>query len=248
MNEILKAKVKKLLASSSFPWLWKRGYAPFKDLENKPFINHERKYIFIHIPKTAGTTIQEALKESMKISVVKYQLFKKFEGTPFKYHKHEPALEVKKIVGDKIWKTHFKFAFVRNPWDLMVSSYCWLLQKGKKVKNTYHLALEIEKFSNFREFICSNLGNTYINEIKARDLSHWLCDKNGNIMVDFVGKVENLESDLEYILNRLNLYHPDLKQLNQSQRTDYRQYYDDKTKKIVEKRFEWLISNFNYQF
>jgi hypothetical protein len=204
-------------------------------------MDHQNKYIFIHIPKTAGTSVAHALQEAQFPHTVK--------GTRFGYKKHTPALTIKQNISNAIWKSHFKFAFVRNPWDLMVSSYCWWLRKGRLFDDSIaQKAKQVEQFDNFKQFILSDFGRTHINEIKAQDLSHWICDENGAIIINFVGKVENLEQDLEYVFSQLGTSCPNLTVSNASQRDTYRTYYDQETKEVIQNRFNWTIKTFNYEF
>jgi hypothetical protein len=241
-NENLIELKTKIPSFYEIPILWKWNSGCWSLHRNKQIrIDHQNKYIFVHIPKTAGTSITHALQEA--------QFPYNSKGTRFRCKKHTPALTLKKHIGFLAWKTHFKFAFVRNPWDLMVSSYCWWLNKGRQFDESIaQKAKQVEKFDNFKQFLLSDLGKTHINEIEAQDLSHWICDENGKIIVDFVGKVENLEQDLEYIFRQLGTSCPKLKKKNASQRNDYRKYYDRETKTLIEKRFKWTIENFNYQF
>lgn len=240
--EQYKENVKEFLAKYEIPILWKWGTG-FWSFNKKQKINidHENQYIFIHIPKTAGTSVRHALQEA--------QFPYRSEGTRFTYRKHTPALTIKRNISQSIWKSHFKFAFVRNPWDLMVSSYCWWLRKGRRF-NEYiaNKAKKVEQCSDFKEFILSDFGSTHINEFEAKDLSYWLCDENGEIIVDFVGKVENLEGDLQYVFNQLGTSCPQLKIQNASQRSTYQNYYDRETKEVIANRFKWTIETFNYEF
>lgn len=240
--EKYKENVKKFLLEYEIPILWKWGTGLWR-FQTKAQVNidHQNKYIFIHIPKTAGTSVRSALKTA--------DFPHKSEGTRWIYHKHTPALTIKRNISNSIWDSHFKFAFVRNPWDLMVSSYHWWLRKGKLFdKSTAQKATQVEQCSDFKEFLLSDFGSTHINEFEAKDLSHWLCDENGEIIVDFVGKVENLERDLEYVFNQLGTSCPKLKVRNASQRDIYQKYYDRETKENIENRFKWTIETFNYEF
>lgn len=238
----LKNNVKKFVARHEIPILWKWG-SGFWNFNTKQQINidHENKYIFIHIPKTAGTSVRHALHQA--------QFSHQSKGTRLAFHKHTPALTIKRNISKSIWNSHFKFAFVRNPWDLMVSSYYWWLRKGKRYsKSIAQKAIQVEQCRDFREFILSDFGSTHINELEARDLSHWICDENGEIIVDFVGKVENLQQDLEYVFNQLGASCPKVKVSNASQRDTYQKYYDRETKEAIANRFQWTIETFDYEF
>ena len=76
------------------------------------FINHKHKFIFIHIPKNAGTSIRNSFRtEGYDQRVVN------------KRYPHDSCSMIRKYCGEEVWNTFFKFAIVRNPYDRLVSYY-----------------------------------------------------------------------------------------------------------------------------
>src|SRR5947199_9140206 len=80
------------------------------------------KYVLIHIPKCAGSSIHRALgvlhaQRSLPV------------GKP-KYHKHAKATKVREVLGPA-WNGCVKFGFIRNSWDVIVSGYQWHLSHAK---------------------------------------------------------------------------------------------------------------------
>ncbi len=75
----------------------------------------------------------------------------------------------------------------------------------------------------------------------------WLCDSDGKLLVDFVGKVENLDEDFTYICRKIGIDRR-LEHRNKSERGDYRDYYDDETRQIVADVFARSIEAFGYKF
>lgn len=205
---------------------------------HNPRIQHEYQAIFIHIPKTAGTSITEELKK----------LPQKQQNLSPKMSKHAKAWEVRALLGEEIWHNYFTFSFVRNPWDLMVSSYHWWLQKAVNMEQYKDHAKKIQQMDDFREFLRSKYGQKMINE-RYGDLYHWLADRKGNKrIVDYIGKVETLQKDWEQICERLELEPTRIGQHNPTQRADYRDYYDYKSKDLVARRFARTIQEFGYDF
>ena len=200
-------------------------------------ISHRHKFIFIHIPKTGGTSITKAL---MPFLGIKDLTGKDSHEDPL-YH-HRTAQEIKKIVGEKIWNSYFKFAVVRNPWDLMVSEFHYF-------KNTPYLKNivpkydeKIKNYSTFRTFIEAEEKNTEKPYLK------YILDENGKNMVDYVATLENIDSDFEKIIQRIGLRGLKMIHDNQSEHKHYSNYYDNKTKLIVEKLFKNEIKKFDYKF
>ncbi len=126
------------------------------------------KFIFIHIPKTAGTSIAETL------------------GIPQKDHRK--ASEIKQNTKD--WDSYFKFVFVRNPWDWVVSDF---FARNKNKLN-----------SNFKEN--KDKFKEYVMGIKRWDSQRsFFMDENDEVIVDFIGKFENLYFDFDHVCFKLGI-------------------------------------------
>ena len=139
------------------------------------------------------------------------------------------AEKVKVKVGNLIWNNYFKFSFERNPWDKVISLF-------------HHRKPEIP----FNEWI-----KTFSLNLRSQPLNFPLYNINGKIGLDFIGKYEKLYEDLKIIFNRLSLPLTDLPR----ERTDYRKkkenyrdYFDENSKKIINKFYKKEIELFGYSF
>jgi hypothetical protein len=190
-----------------------------------PFFRHSRKqnFVFIHINKTGGMSITKALGLGIK--------------------QHFTAMEHKNRLGNSRWKKRFKFTIVRNPWDKVVSHYFHRVKT-----NQTNLA---DKRVDFREWVKLTYGEQnpyYYDQPKFfMPQINWLTDEKGDIIVDFIGRFENLENDFRLICKRIGM-DVDLPFVNKSEHKQYQYYYDDTTKEIVRKWFEKDIDLFNYSF
>lgn len=176
-------------------------------------------FIFIHIVKTGDTSIERALNLNWE---------------------HKTALEKIKQVGQSRWNSIFTFAFVRNPWDRVVSHFHF--RKSKKNK--------IEQSTTFRDWV----ELTYGQEGQTIDYHHylmpqsmWVADHDGIILVDFIGRFENLSEDFKYVCKQIGK-NAALPYINATKHRHYRDYYDDRTIKIVERWFRKDIEMFGYKF
>lgn len=156
-------------------------------------ICHNRKFIFIHIPKNAGSTIEVALNISKKENMVEGKDSITESGISYSLQ----HLTCQQLVNHKLTKpyfdSYFKFTFVRNPYQRVLSEYFWL---GFKNLNN-----EKPTPKNF-----SNWIDTFYNVIdKDHKLKQYqfLYDEKNNLMVDFIGRVENFNYDFENITKRL---------------------------------------------
>lgn len=215
---------------------------------------HQKSVLVVHIPKTAGITIRKGLNRNQyKITplVGKYSwlnLQRKLKGIPLP-GMHGKAKDYQRILGEKNWEKLFSFTFVRNPWDLMVSSYFYWLQiaKTKSQEDIRQQAEEIRRLGSFSNFINSPYGSEMIND-EYGNIVDWITDEKDQIIVKFVGKFENLEADWQNICKILDFKDASLNHFNKSKHSHYRDYYDEQTKKLIERRFEWVIEHFKYQF
>jgi len=190
---------------------------PLRQGKNGPFI-------FIHINKTAGTSIGNAI------------------GLPIKHH--QTAREVIARIGKDKWNKAYKFTLVRNPWDKVVSHYEYRRKRNK----TEMASRDIE----FAEWVRKTYGHEkdpfYYNNPKAfQPQVEWLRDDEGKISVDFIGKFETINEDFNKIKNVIGI-ETELPHLNASKRASYQSYYDDETREIVAEWFREDIEVFGYHF
>ena len=128
------------------------------------------------------------------------------------FRKHIPAWDLKTKVPASAWDSYFKFGFVRNPYDRVISLFNYVRQTPNH--------LEFQEFAQHKNL------NAYLDEIMKIDLqkepwhcqAYYLADKDNNILVDFVGKFENIHDDFTEISSRLNISSKDLQHKNKSNR------------------------------
>ena len=181
-------------------------------------------YVFIHINKTAGTSIGKAI------------------GLPVKHH--QTAREIIAKIGRDKWNTAYKFTLVRNPWDKVVSHYQYRRKRNKTEVATRNVS--------FSEWVKKTYGPDkdpfFYNNPKAfQPQVEWLKDDQGRIAIDFIGKFESINDDFDQIKNIIGI-EAELPHLNASKRAGYQSYYDDETRQIVAQWFHEDIEVFGYNF
>jgi hypothetical protein len=201
-------------------------------------ISHKYKCIFIHIPRTAGTAIERWICGDDWWYIEKET-------------KHLLASQAKKIY-QPYWDSYFKFSFVRNPWDRMVSC---LGAYEDYFKITCDGFLNLEGYKKeFGDPI--TIENDYRFSKRAdvqleRHQKHCVYLNTLDEKLDFIGKFENLHKDMEFIKNKLNIekYFPlKVKEGASKRKKDYQDYYDNKSRKDVEDLFRKDIQEFRYKF
>ena len=197
-------------------------------------ISHTHRAIFIHVPKSGGTSVNNCLR---KLGFDRTEYHTATDGSNDDItgaYKNGTAWRVERGLTD-VWQDYFKFAFVRNPWDKMVS--CW--------KN------RAKKYKSFAEFLGEYpYDDTNHNLIwhTLPQLTH-LSDLNGDIMVDYIGKFEDLQQDFDNALTELNLPSNKLPKLNSSDHLHYSSYYETSEQvDFVYKLYKKEIDMFKYEF
>lgn len=213
-------------------------------------ISREKKLLFIHIQRTGGSSIQKILNQHVAD-------IQSFMGS------HDHALWAQQHLGLTM-NNYFKFAFVRNPWDRLLSWYQMILQtregtvskwyqqqvlKGKKQNKLW--AYLFENSINFQEFLlkCTDeIDDIDGKKSFAYNQLDYLTDEHNNIIVDFIGRYENYAGDVQSLCKRLNFGKVELPHEWASNREHYSLYYTEKTQAIVAERFAKDIKYFGYKF
>lgn len=205
------------------------------------YISVERKFIFVHIPKVAGTSVIQALRPYVDKDDPLW-LKKVSSKVTFlqKYLRHPPHLTAQQIrtrMGADVFGDYYKFAFVRNPWDWQVSLYHYMCQEPRHFQ--HKLA---NSFSGFEEYLQWR--------VKPENLllqSAFITNDDGEVIVNYVGKLETIEDDFSAVCGELGV-ETKLPHLNKSSHKKYVEYYDDKTTEIVRGAFAKDIELFGYTF
>ena len=136
----------------------------------------------------------------------------------------------------------YKFAFVRNPYDRLVSAfYNFRYDKG-------HIkwASDIYKFDTFKDFVLGFEDSSCINYIHLRPQFDYL-QIDGRVQMDFVGKYENLKQDFQKVENDLSLPHVDLGHYRRHEHPPYQELYDEETKQVVKRIYKNDFETFGYE-
>jgi len=209
-------------------------------------LSHAPAFIFLHVDKAAGSSIQVALAqyaEPRRNSRPRRKLV--WLGSlnriahlyrALEFPEHVTANTIRKCLPANVYSAAFKFAFVRNPYDRLVSLYAFL---RNTVRHRDHR--RVMRMKGFEEFIHW--------EIRRNKMSQYsyVTDAKGNLIVDFVGRYEQLHRDFAIVCSRLGLM-AQLPLVNVSGHPDYRTYYTPQTRALVGRSCAYDLELFGYDF
>ena len=126
-------------------------------------ISHKHKCIFIHIPKTAGTSIYSFFYPEVSFHFENPDYERLFGWCPKRklhmQHATSKQLLETELITEEEWNTYYKFAFVRNPWDRAYSDYMWM-QEFTNVKGSFNAYINREKV--FKNILNDKSNNKYL--------------------------------------------------------------------------------------
>lgn len=186
--------------------------------------------IFIHIPKCAGISVATGLFGRQQIPA------------------HLKLVNYRILLPENTFNQSYKFTFVRNPWDRVVSAYEYFLRGGRVAHDMQWAKDVLYRFNDFEEFVIEWVNEENIWEKEHFALQSSFITLNGKMSVDFIGRHEEMESDYEKLRKILG-FGGSLPVINKTlDRKPYQAYYTDKTASIIEQVYAKDISLLNYSF
>lgn len=205
-------------------------------------IGRRNKFVFIHIPKTAGQSVAKALRPYTLYPHQRLiQRIGRHVGRRSKYDHygihidHSDVADYQNILSPETYSEYFSFAFVRNPWDRVLSLYSFTKKKPKSP------LFEVATKGEFDDFIRA------LKECGLRQQVEYLRDNNGDVNVNFIGRFENLTEDFSVIEKRLGVSMV-LPHKNASKHPRFREIYTDWGREEVAELSKDDILTFNYSF
>lgn len=229
-----------------------------------------KKFIFIHIPRAAGTSIAMSLTDRIwkfprrPAGINKWKNIIDNKTSLVLEHTDVQQLVDRDALSNQFYGNAFKFTFVRNPWDRIVSLYRSYLNDStllsnlagrRRAKGTSHrfesrytLDSSAEGFRDFIDYL-STINIVKIGLYNRKEWSHfnsqlaWIPND-----IDFVGKFENLENDFNFVCDQIG--HPliELPHKNKTEGVPYRELYDKDSRNIIHKMYKDEIERFGYEF
>jgi hypothetical protein len=198
-------------------------------------INHDLKAIFIHVHKTGGTYLSYMLHKyygfknyylrrpdhdtfcQNKKKTTKYINYENRIHGVLKYYKTSPHLNKKMNMTPQKWNSYYKFCFIRNPYDKIISAWNHI----NRFKIPFNNYLNLTHTCNDVEYM-----HMFLPQVRN------IINEKGLIDINFIGRFENLEEDFQKVLRNIgikNIIHDVKKQMNRREHLDFYEYYDQNT-------------------
>jgi len=216
------------------------------------FLSVKHRFLFVHIAKTGGTSVRASLQHLRWRDPWYWPMFlcsrlSRLSGHRIagKLPRHAKIVAAKELLPKAFFDELFKFAFVRNPWDLQVSSFHHIRRERP------HLLEGHETFEGFLRWkLDPQRPYQYHLNTSIELQTDYLVDLYGELVIDFIGRYERLEEDFTEVCGRIGIARPDLthKRRATDRGRDYRDYYSDELAELVARHFERDIDLLGYAF
>ena len=198
-----------------------------------------KNYLFIHIPKTGGTSVKSLLPGLTRDKL---------------HHTRIPPGGIKEVIEQKDAQDSYKFAFVRNVWDRHLSNYIHFKSITKEhwlYKYDSRTAAEVQAFPDFKQF-CLGFKNRF-NKFHFQPQHLWVYDGD-NLELDFVGRYELIDYHFDRLCKKLrDRGFDEMRDLklpckNKHPHEHYTKYYDEESIAAVAEQYKKDIELFGYEF
>ena len=142
---------------------------------------------------------------------------------------------IKHYMGEEKFSNNFKFSSVRNPFSRAVSM--WKHWSWSEAKTFNDFCRMIQKGDYPNRCAIWHSGTLYEHLVG-----------NGNLLVDMVVRLENLQQDIDTVCDKIGVLQHKLLHQNKSRHKHYTEYYDDETRQIVTEKYRKDVEYFGYEF
>jgi hypothetical protein len=191
-------------------------------------LSYTHRFIFVHIYRTGGTSIFRALGK-------RFDVVEALHNTPvaevsarlkslglnpeiINLQFHATAREIRATVGEAMFAKYFKFAFVRNPFDHLLSLFLYVRKYPEQAGHA-----EAMRHPDFRSYVRHEIPDA---PLALGPQSNLIVDEDGKPLVDFVGRYENLEADFAKVCERIGARDVSLVRSNVTEHGPWQAYYD----------------------
>lgn len=191
----------------------------------------EHRCIFVHIPKCAGISVCQSL-------------FGNLAGA------HQSLRQYQIIFSPSEFAEYFKFTFVRNPWDRLVSAFFFLKNGGLTANDKSWSARNLSPYPDFETFVRKGIRKKNILSFPHfRPQWSFICLQKERPAMDFIGYFENLEADFAFVRDKLKINSTLQERNRNSDRLrEFGDYYTAETRQVVAEVYAADVRVLGYTF
>jgi hypothetical protein len=218
-------------------------------------------FAFFEVGKTGSSSIKKVLEPYGKLeSHLSSPLLGFTEEERFVFQKHIPPAIALQRLGEERFDRLFRFAFVRNPFDRLVSRYFYSreaeadlarsLSSKKMSMKSVELLCRYPRLQLARKGIGTDKQTQYrgLTWLSQYTQAGFLSDEKGVLLVDFIGRFERLQEDFDYVCQYLGLPKSTLPRINRTNHDHYSTYFTNETREYVENIYKEDLERFGYAF
>lgn len=214
---------------------------------------HKHKALYFSVPKVACSSLKKALSECIDTRFIERPWFDKNEAIHYARFPYVPKNEVLSKYSE-----YFKFCFVRNPWDRILSCYSNKTTQDPENNSFPFINGVYQGFLKYKTFRAGMTFEEFVEAIVKipdeeadphfKSQYTFICDEQENLLVDFIGKFENLQDDFHAICKKIGADNITIPHLMSSKRKEknYQNEYTKKTKNLIAERYKKDITLFKY--
>jgi hypothetical protein len=205
-------------------------------------ISHSHRFVFVHVPKTGGTSVAKTLRPFAEgtngfTRLANRATSKALAGNLFSQFNqplpaHSQAIEYRDFLGE-VYANYYSFSFVRNPFDWHVSLYEYIRQTPRTPN---HQEFQTLSFDEFIERRCGEAPSFQ---------KDFVLSENGEKLVDFVGRFETIDVDFQSITETLGIK-VKLQHRNKTRRSEARHYFTEKSQALIVEALDEDFKQFGY--
>lgn len=204
-------------------------------------ISANHKYVFAAVPKTGTHAVRQALRPHMEAGdLEQVGLFVKRQFPIADLarlgHGHISLDQLRAYMDPTKFREYFKFGFVRNPFDRFVSYCSFVTRDGGGFKR------------DPKKVMRNVLANPPLDHILFQPQHSFLASAEGELLTDYVGRVETMQQSFEFIASKIGIPAVQLEKVNATDRADYRDYYDQELIDGVARLYAEDLRLFGYEF
>lgn len=205
-------------------------------------VSHRHQFVFFAIPKTGTHSIRRALRPQLGSEDIEQVALFEQRSFPFPElaalrHGHISFEQIQPVIGAATLARYFKFAFVRNPFDRFVS-YCAFISSAS---GQFRAAP-----ADFMKHVLTRMRP--VDHLLFRPQWEFISDRSAALAIDFVARFEDMQRDFDRACAEIGIASVPLARSNESERGDFRDYYDDELRAMVAEAYCEDLRRFGYTF